>query len=311
MNTFAHLFVWSGTRPRPSIPRITPAALGCEYEDIQFVSAFEDAVTLSGWLIKSKTPAIGSIVLCHGHTSTRSEMLKRAVLLSRHHFTTLLFDFRARGLSRGDRCTLGHCESWDVVGAVNCLTERADTRPNPICIVGNSMGGAAAILAASRDKRICAVVAEGTFANLRNVVTKRASFAVGPFASRVAGQCAELGISLANLNIDSISPAGAIAAISPRPILLITDGLDAYLPSQQNSGRSLQFRFGPKTALDRADGAALCGIPCLSRSLRADNERVSNKRSVERRISSNLNRKTTACSSTRYATRPFRVGSGK
>ncbi len=234
MKSIAQLLVESGTRPRPSVPRVTPAALGCAYEDVQFISAFEDSVILSGWLIKPEKPAIGSIVLCHGHTSTRSEMLKRAVVLSKHHFTTLLFDFRARGLSRGDRCTLGVYESWDVTGAINYLMYREDTRLLRACVIGNSMGGAAAICAASRDKRIHAVVAEGTFANLKTVVQKRASFAVGPYASRIASQCAEIGASLVNMDIAAVSPAAAIPAIAPRPVLLITDGLDMTCPRSES-----------------------------------------------------------------------------
>jgi fermentation-respiration switch protein FrsA (DUF1100 family) len=161
-------------------------------------------------------------------------MLKRAVLLVKHHFTTLLFDFRARGMSRGDRCTLGQLESWDVMGAANFLASREDTKSSPICLIGNSMGGAASICAAARDQRIRAVVAEGTFANLRTVVKKRAGFAVGPFASHVTRQCAELGISLANLDIDAVSPESAIRQISHRPVLLITDGLDMTCPRSES-----------------------------------------------------------------------------
>lgn len=234
MNNLARLFVWSGTRPRPSVPRVTPNAYGFAYEDVQIISAHEDGVKLSGWIIKPDSAAIGSVILCHGHTSTRSEMLKRAVLLRKHHFTTLLFDFRARGLSEGARCTLGMLEMWDVIGAVEFLKSRRDTQDLPMFVLGNSMGGAAAIFAAAQDPRIRAVVAEGVFASLTDVVKRRISFAAGPLAARVTDECARVGVSDVNLDIALVKPASVIARISPRPLLLITDGLDMTCPRTES-----------------------------------------------------------------------------
>lgn len=230
----AQLFVRSGTRARPSCPRRTPLSLGMEYEDIHFVSAHKDGVELSGWLIPAQREPGACVILCHGHTSTRQEMLGRAVALSKHHFTTLLFDFRARGLSGGKYCTLGLKEGDDVIGAVNYLVTRYATGPLPILAVGNSMGGAAVICAAAREKRIQAVVAEGAFASLKDVISQRARWFFGPFYAEMTNATHRMGLEQFDFDVAQICPEKEIGKIAPRPIMIIQDGLDATCPKSQS-----------------------------------------------------------------------------
>jgi dipeptidyl aminopeptidase/acylaminoacyl peptidase len=68
------------------------------------------------------------------------------------------------GWSRGGKyVTLGALEQKDVVSVVNFATVRSDVDANRIGILGISMGGASAILAAAKDKRIRAVVHDSGF----------------------------------------------------------------------------------------------------------------------------------------------------
>jgi fermentation-respiration switch protein FrsA (DUF1100 family) len=246
-DSIANIFVGDGTRPRSSRHRRTPDALGVGYEDVTFPTAHSDGVRLSGWLIPPLTPAPkGVLVLCHGHHSTRQSMLPKALCLRPHGFTTLLFDFRARGTSEGSACTLGLRETDDVLGAIEYLRGRPDTRSLPIGVLGESLGGASAILAAARSPEIGAVATEGTFASLEGVMVHRLKMCLGPFSATVADSCRRLGAEQFAIHVAAIAPEDAIAALSPRPFLLIQDALDLICPATQ-SDRLFAAAREPKT----------------------------------------------------------------
>ncbi len=229
----ARVCTWAGTRRRASAPRRTPQYYGLPYEDVQFPSAHSDQTQLSGWIVPAQAPR-GVVVLCHGHTSTRANLLDKAVMLNAHHFTTLLFDFRARGLSEGDLCTLGARETDDVLGSVAFLQQRADLKDLPIGALGESMGGAAVIQAAAQTPALRCIVTEASYASLDRVVRQRLAFAFGPFAGSVLQACRQISAEEMALDIAAVSPEAQIMQISPRPVLLITDGLDLTCPRSES-----------------------------------------------------------------------------
>jgi fermentation-respiration switch protein FrsA (DUF1100 family) len=155
-------------------------------------------------------------------------------MLNAHHFTTLLFDFRARGLSDGELCTLGARETEDVLGAVAFLQHKDGLKNLPIGGLGESMGGAAVIQAAARNPALRCVVAEASYASLDRVVLQRLGFAFGPFAIPIAQACHRISRDEMGLEIAEVSPEAQIARISPRPVLLITDGLDLTCPRRES-----------------------------------------------------------------------------
>lgn len=224
-NSVAQLFTWYGTRPRKSIHRRTPDYFDVEYQDVIFTSDNEDSVKLSGWLIPAVNP-VGTIILCHGHGGSRRGMLQKAIMLRKYHFTTLLFDFRASGKSEGLIRTFGLKETDDVLGAVKFLKDNPTTAGLPILALGQSMGGAAVIRAAAQCSSIRAVVVEGTFATLEDVLQRRLHLFLGPFAKRVAKTCHIITTQDMGIDIDDVAPVRDIAAISPRPVFIIQDGLD-------------------------------------------------------------------------------------
>jgi fermentation-respiration switch protein FrsA (DUF1100 family) len=173
-------------------------------------------------------------------------MLPKALSLRPHGFTTLVFDFRARGTSEGENCTLGLRETDDVLGAVAFLRERRETRDLPIGVLGESLGGASAILAAARCPDIKAVATEGTFASLEGVMMYRLKPCLGPLSTPVADSCRRMGAEQFSIPVAAIAPEQAIAALSPRPFLLIQDALDIICPAAQ-SDRLFAAAREPKT----------------------------------------------------------------
>ncbi len=152
-------------------------------------------------------------------------MLAKAVALHAHHFTSLLFDFRARGLSAGQYCSLGWNETADVLGAVDFVASHPLTRTIPVFCLGESMGGAASILAAAKCHQIRAVVAEASYARLSNAVHQRLGL-IGPLRAGVAEECRKWSVSRFQFDFDSVAPADHIGSLAPRPFLQIVDGID-------------------------------------------------------------------------------------
>ena len=149
--------VYATNVPRPALGSATPASRGLHYVDATFVTS--DHVTLSGWYIPSRNRA--AVVLLHGASSTRSNLLPQADVLARAGYGVLLFDARGHGRSDGRPMDFGWHGDSDIGGAVSYLQHRPDVDARRIGAVRMSMGGEEAIGAMTHDSRIRATVAEG------------------------------------------------------------------------------------------------------------------------------------------------------
>ena len=199
----------------------TPADRGLSFTDASFVTS--DGVTLSGWYIPSTNRA--AVVLLHGASSTRSNVLDHAAVLARHGYGVLLFDARGLGRSGGRGMNLGWRGDEDVAAAVGYLEGRSDVDPGRIGAVGMSMGGEEAIGAMGGDPRIRAVVAEGaTGRGPGDLAWLDEAYGL---RGRVQQQVSRLTFALTDLLTGARPPAtlrASVAAAAPRPVLLIAAG---------------------------------------------------------------------------------------
>ena len=181
---------------------------------------------LAGWTA-IREQAKGAVILCHGAWTNHREMESRAEALWRRGFSVMTFDFRGCGESEGRYTSLGLREADDLVAAVDYLAAGGD--PGPVGVVGNSMGGAAAILAAARDERIKAVVTDGAFAAAgRDFVGYAFRGVSGLSPTLFQDAVVVLSEWVSGVRLDRIRPVASIGLISPRPVMLIhgtDDGL--------------------------------------------------------------------------------------
>jgi fermentation-respiration switch protein FrsA (DUF1100 family) len=205
--------------PARRLPAETPADRGLEYRDVEFPSA--DGITLRGWYLPSKNGA----AIIAGHGIGGSRLLEPAEMLSRHGYGVLTFDWRAHGESGGELCTFGYHEVRDVEGALAWLREQADLDPERIGMLGESMGAVTAIRAVAALPDIQAVVADSAYPDLEEGignVWRGTGLPPFPF---VPLQIA-LGEWRTGLELDAMQPLEDVAAISPRPILILAGGQD-------------------------------------------------------------------------------------
>lgn len=129
-----------GDWPQPE----TPEQLSLPFVDVSFPSGpFE----LRGWLLQPEAaPGRTAVVVVHGWGANAGEMLKVAGPLAEAGHPVLAFDVRSHGRSpRAPFLTAGQYRD-DVAAACRWLAEREPERPR--VVVGHSMGGATAVLAA-------------------------------------------------------------------------------------------------------------------------------------------------------------------
>lgn len=125
-------------------------------------------------------PGHGAVVLLHGVGGSRLAMVDRARLLSRDGYAVLFIDFQASGESPGEHVTFGYLEARDAAAAVDYLKARVPGEK--IGVIGVSMGGAAAALAAP-PLPVDAMVLEEVYATITDAVDNRMTMhygAIGP-----------------------------------------------------------------------------------------------------------------------------------
>ncbi len=216
------------------LDRDPSAALGLAFDD---VSLFTDgAATLRGWFVPGSRSAKTAILTVHGAWLDRREFLSRLPSLHEAGYPVLLFDCRGHGTSDGARSgpSFGPREAADIVAAARWL--RAERGFERVIVFGQSLGGAAAIVAAASDPAIDGVIAESAFARFGAIPGVPAFFASAVI--RVVDWRA--GVA------QRIDPIDVVAKIAPRPLLLVHGSADRVTPA--SAAEALFDRAGePRT----------------------------------------------------------------
>jgi dipeptidyl aminopeptidase/acylaminoacyl peptidase len=215
---------------RPFVPEegepATPGDIGLAYEDVRFTT--DDGVTLSGWLVPAARETRAAVVLMHGFSWHRLPWLAGFVPWLQRRYNVLQFDFRGHGGSDDALISLGTLEQRDVAAAVRFLEGRG---LGPIALMGISMGGSVALMAAP-DLPVAAVVADAAYAELSNPISNRLRDEGYPLTRLGAG----LVLTAASLRarVRLRSPMHRVAQIAPRALLLISPGEDRLVSPHQS-----------------------------------------------------------------------------
>ncbi len=113
------------------------------------------------------------VVLCHGFAGVKEFLIPAyAERFAEAGFAALTFDYRGFGGSGGERGRIiPEQQIDDIVSAVEFLTAQHDVAIEHIALWGTSLGGANAVVAASREPRVKCLAVQLTFANGERVVT--------------------------------------------------------------------------------------------------------------------------------------------
>jgi len=145
----------------------SPEEVGLPYEKATIRTP--DGIRLEAWIVKSKGPALGTVIYLHGIADCKTDGIRMASWLREENYNVFLYDSRRHGESAGEFCTFGYFEKEDLVAVIDYISALPDLAGSPIALFGTSMGAAVAIQGAATDKRIRAVIAENSFATLRTI----------------------------------------------------------------------------------------------------------------------------------------------
>ncbi len=213
------IFAQRLTRARHVAIGPAPADFPFPVESVQFTTA--DHETLAGWLVPTPTPD-KAIILLHGYTGNRKQMLPRARFLREQGYSVLLYDARACGESTGERTTIGYRERADLIAAIRFLKDRGCQQ---IACLGVSQGGATILFAAEDLDGVKCVICESVFDEMTQAVDRR--------MRRYTGIPGWLGASLMvpfaerrlELSIDDVRPVDHIGKLAC-PVLIISGDRD-------------------------------------------------------------------------------------
>jgi len=200
------------------VPRRPDDATLATLRDVEMIVG--NGVHVRGWLVPSKTGA--AIVLVHGAGADRRQLLPEAAILAAAGYGVLLFDLPGNGESEGGRWQ--GLEQAATLAAVGALESQPETNRGRIGALGFSIG-AAVVVDVAGDPRLQAFALAGCFTDIE--AHKRDDYRKwGPISQlpalwvdhRYAGELARL------------RPIDQIAAIAPRPLLLVAGDADGTVP---------------------------------------------------------------------------------
>lgn len=151
----------------------------------------ESGIFIDTWYAKPDSFSKGTIILFHGITSSKSQLLAEASDFRYQGYSIMMVDFRAHGNSGGNTTTVGSRESEEVKMAYNYIKETGEKN---IFLYGISMGATTIIKAiADYGMQVSGVILEMPFLSMQTYLEARArllgfeGFPEKPFAFLTTG----------------------------------------------------------------------------------------------------------------------------
>src|SRR5215467_11475211 len=215
-----------------------------------------DGVMLRGWKVTPPSPNGSWVLLFHGVADNRVGVIGQLEFLLRAGYSVVMMDARGHGASEGSIATYGWLERNDTKAVIDALNADFMQRcaaiqwhglggpvcaPNHIFALGESMGAGIALQSAAADPRIEAVVAEASFANLREAAYDYAGLRKSPLLGKTllrpfTWTLLYRGEKLTGFPLAEISPVKAVASRA-FPVLLICDERDVVMDAASHQIR--------------------------------------------------------------------------
>lgn len=212
-----HIAPYAIIQPMRRSLALTPADFGLRSSDFDLKTT--DSVNIRGIWVNTETDSVrGIMILVHGIGDCKESFLALAKNLAERGIESVIFDGRAHGKSGGQYCTYGFKEKEDVSLIVDMIKNKA---PNlSIGIWGHSLGGAIALQALERDKRIEFGIVQSTFTQLDQVVLdykKRFLYGIG--IKSISDVVLKEAGRVADFNPDLVKPIKSVANIE-QPVFI-------------------------------------------------------------------------------------------
>jgi uncharacterized protein len=227
---FAQAYRARAGYPHRHPPEYDPSDVGLAFEELRIAS---EGVQLPAWWIPARDGARGpAVLLVHGWESARDRTLPNAQILNAAGFHVLTIDIRGHGTNPPEELPLTAGEfGADATAATRYLLGREDV--TKVGVLGHSMGGIGALLAAAAEPRVAGVVAASAPADPYRLTRQTFRLArlplPGPFAYPLAWLTTHVFLEPRGHTVRSVSAARAIETYRG-PVLLIQGDVDRVVP---------------------------------------------------------------------------------
>lgn len=230
----------------------TPFETGVDFLPVSFLTS--DGIRLSGWWLAGHTDRV--VVGLAGRSGIKSDLLGVGTYLAKAGFHVLLIDFRGRGESQPAPMSLGSREAVDAAASIDYAAARIPGAR--IGIIGFSLGAAVAVMAAARDARVLALVADCPFARPEPLMRAgmRQFFPITR-ALAIPALTRLWALILYQLDLGGIDIAAYARTYRSARSLVIVSGSDSVIPVDQQ--RSVYDALAGPKELWEAPDADHCG----------------------------------------------------
>jgi len=129
-----------------------------------------DGLLLNAYLTHSILEEVkGTIILLHGIRAQKELFVLQSKILAQNGFHSIALDLRAHGKSQGQYCSFGVKEKKDISTLIDYL-EKENIASENIVIWRKSLGGAIALQAMEKDKRIKCGIIESAFSDFKYII---------------------------------------------------------------------------------------------------------------------------------------------
>lgn len=178
-------------------------------------------------------PATGSVLLLHGWQSSYRQMFFHSLALADHGWDVYLADLRGHGHSGGDYVGFGVLEKADIRQLVQVIRRNPEFTP-PLAVVGASLGGAVALMAAANESAIDAVAAIAPFADFKQMLpggvrTMAPGYMRPWLGKKKLEKALDIAERTANVDLDRAAPILTAGEVT-QPVLLIHGRPDRFVP---------------------------------------------------------------------------------
>ena len=130
-----------------------------------------DGIVLAGTFWPGRRPDSPAVLLLHGVRSSRASTAPTAAWLANRGYAALTIDFRGHGQSDMAARSFGLREASDAEAAFRWLKQRQSGAP--VAVIGNSLGGASALLGEAGPLPADALVLQAVYPDLRGAIRNR------------------------------------------------------------------------------------------------------------------------------------------
>jgi len=192
-----------------------------------------DGVSLAGWYFANPRKAGCAVVMLHGYSGSRQEILAAAPIFWDRGCDLLMYDSRGHGESSPALLTYGAHERQDLRLAVEWLAQRTGLPHNRIGLIGWSYGAAVALQAAAQVHDLAFVIADSSYSSLGDIARAQAVKQFGAWARVFVPGALLISGLRAGFDARTVAPDSAIRDVQA-PVLLIHSRQDGFTPVVQS-----------------------------------------------------------------------------